>query len=303
MKQPTDIQLTPFNARVVRVLCCLAIAMGTVICLVFIQQMRSPTSTNTAVLQDSEQASHALLPLMSPAHGNWQVGGIPWHVESLELPPDAADLRLVEPVSLPALTLGQSANGAVADLPKDDDEFAALVHAAISMLGASQTIEAEACVYRLKTPDYCAVAFAPATQPEQIQVIRVTHRLNDQKANFLELRREATDRVTNPQAGKDTLLPPHPDNLRLGIRTDKQGMLTAEFIQLQTDFDRVQSLWRQAGWVLTKPTTPLSGQDDYAIPSNAVTLLATRADDMVLAIATESSDQLPSTLLLVHATQ
>ncbi len=292
----------PTLSRLVRLLFCLAITVGAAYCLMFLQAMRAQTSPNQARELLSEQDSAVpLLPLMDSIHGNWQFAGVPWHVKSQELPPDVAYRMLSGPVARQDLSTSHATDDLAPEQAKHSDEVAELLHAIVGMLGASQTIESELCVYRLTRNDFAATAFAPQAQPQRIQLVRILQMLSDERANFVELRRENTDRVVNPTDGRGTLLPPHPDNLRLGIRYDEQGFLTAELIQLRTDFDRVQSLWRQAGWVLVEQTSVSSGPQDWALPQDTSVVLATHDDDVVLAIATRASPQLPPTLFLVHA--
>lgn len=299
--------------RLVRVLLCLAVAVGTVYCLLRVEQMRTSTSPKQIQVSLGPSSTEPLLPLMDAIQGNWQFAGIPWTVQSQELNPAEAIARLSEPAWLE--NVGDQA-----------DEVTELLQTLLDMLGATPTFDSDRCVYHIESSAFIATAFAPRERPRQIQLVRVAQILGEETANFAELRRDMAESVSDASDGRLSLLPAHPDNIRLALRRDGQGTLTAELIQLRTDLDRVQSLWKQAGWTLTpqhgalpSSSSLLAGADvatallasgNVARRSSAdvqqdtaatTTLLASRGDDAVLAIVIPDSAQLPATLFLVHA--
>ncbi len=268
-----------------RILLCLAIAAAVVLSLLIVQDMRSTDSPPTAVPAISLGSNS----MEDALNGNWQFAGSPWSVRVQELA--SAEL----PVLLRQVP-NTSSFVTEADAP-EFDEAGTLVLAVLGMLGAAETAEGECVVYRAQSDGLECIAWAPRSDSKKIQIARIAQRINDSAWNMIEIGR----RPQSESLGDGNLLPLLPEaaeNVRLAMRFDAKGQLCAQLIQLNIDFDRLQSTWTKAGWERNQygHEAIVGYQASMEEP-----IVFTRGLETILAIAPPAAGDVPRTLLLIRA--
>lgn len=285
-----------------RVLLSLVIVYGVFFCIQIVLQLRSSDEANTKKTAEAPSATLAIDNAMRDmVGGSWQFAGMPWSVSVQELAESDAMLNLQSP-SPPMLTLNAPQKA------DTDGDHLGLIMDTLEMMGAEPKEQGEVVVYAVDQANLRARAFAPKSQPRQVQYARVVQRSGDELWNFIEIAAKRSDEGTLV-AEFAPLMPRAPSGQRLALRMDTQGNACGELIELGEPLLQSKQRWEQAGWRIDV----FDGKDTDSIPELQNTDLAEQASeaaevwvctrnlDVIVAVPSQSFASESQTVLLVRA--
>lgn len=217
-----------------RVALCLAIVVAAIFCIRIVQDIRSADHRRVEA-QTGDNSDGTLEDVLN---GDWQFAGMPWSVRITEMSSTEAEAAL-EAAAPTVSPLPAEANG------ETQEEFD-IIASALEMLHAQASEQEQHLVYRVDSPAMQALAYAPSAYPKQVQLIRVVQPIQDDRVNYIQLERKPAE-FRQPE-NHSLLLPAAPENRRLAVRHDAQGVLCAELIELNAPFSELREVWEQAGW-------------------------------------------------------